>query len=107
MEDCEMVSGKSRLRRWAFPPHRLNRGASSLVTKEIRKPSSGIRFALTYSVELTIVEEITMQSEILERTIEVRDQLGAEVKRVKEAVTDASDFHSFARPKTFFRCRNI
>jgi hypothetical protein len=27
-----------------------------------------------------------MQTEILEKTIEVRDQLGAEVKRVKEAV---------------------
>jgi ElaB/YqjD/DUF883 family membrane-anchored ribosome-binding protein len=40
-------------------------------------------------VEFTIEEEITMQTEILERTIEVRDQLGAEVKRVKEAVTDA------------------
>ncbi len=30
-----------------------------------------------------------MQTEILEKTIEVRDQLGAEVKRVKEAVVDA------------------
>jgi ElaB/YqjD/DUF883 family membrane-anchored ribosome-binding protein len=30
-----------------------------------------------------------MQSEIIEKTIEVRDQLGAEVKRVKEAVADA------------------
>jgi ElaB/YqjD/DUF883 family membrane-anchored ribosome-binding protein len=30
-----------------------------------------------------------MQTEILEKTIEVRDQLGAEVKRVKEAVADA------------------
>jgi len=32
-----------------------------------------------------------MQPEILEKTIEVRDQLGAEVKRVKEAVVDAVD----------------
>jgi ElaB/YqjD/DUF883 family membrane-anchored ribosome-binding protein len=32
-----------------------------------------------------------MQSDILEKTIEVRDQLGAEVKRVKEAVTGAVD----------------
>jgi len=32
-----------------------------------------------------------MQTEIREKTIEVRDQLGAEVKRVKEAVTDAVD----------------
>jgi len=30
-----------------------------------------------------------MQAEILERTIEVRDQLETEVKRVKEAVVDA------------------
>ena len=30
-----------------------------------------------------------MQTEIREKTIEVRDQLEAEVKRVKEAVTDA------------------
>ncbi|HEY8462145.1 MAG TPA: hypothetical protein VIM99_17280 [Blastocatellia bacterium] len=30
-----------------------------------------------------------MQSEILEKTLEVRDQFGAEVKRVKEAVADA------------------
>jgi ElaB/YqjD/DUF883 family membrane-anchored ribosome-binding protein len=30
-----------------------------------------------------------MQTEILEKTIEVSDQLGAEVKRVKEAVADA------------------
>jgi len=29
-----------------------------------------------------------MQAEMLERTIEVRDQLGAEVKRMKEAVVD-------------------
>ena len=29
-----------------------------------------------------------MQAEILEKTIEVRDQLGADVKRVKEAVED-------------------
>jgi ElaB/YqjD/DUF883 family membrane-anchored ribosome-binding protein len=32
-----------------------------------------------------------MQTEIREKTIEVRDQLGAEVKRVKEAVVDAVD----------------
>jgi ElaB/YqjD/DUF883 family membrane-anchored ribosome-binding protein len=32
-----------------------------------------------------------MQTEIREKTIEVRDQLGAEVKRVKEAVSDAVD----------------
>jgi ElaB/YqjD/DUF883 family membrane-anchored ribosome-binding protein len=32
-----------------------------------------------------------MQPEILEKTMEVRDQLGAEVKRVKEAVADAVD----------------
>jgi ElaB/YqjD/DUF883 family membrane-anchored ribosome-binding protein len=32
-----------------------------------------------------------MQTEIIEKTIEVRDQLGAEVKRVKEAVADAVD----------------
>jgi ElaB/YqjD/DUF883 family membrane-anchored ribosome-binding protein len=32
-----------------------------------------------------------MQSDILEKTIEVRDQLGAEVKRVKESVTGAVD----------------
>jgi ElaB/YqjD/DUF883 family membrane-anchored ribosome-binding protein len=30
-----------------------------------------------------------MQAEILERTIEARDQLEAEVKRMKEAVVDA------------------
>jgi ElaB/YqjD/DUF883 family membrane-anchored ribosome-binding protein len=30
-----------------------------------------------------------MQTEILEKTVEVRDQLGAEVKRVKDAVADA------------------
>ena len=32
-----------------------------------------------------------MQTEIREKTIEVRDQLGAEVKRVKEAVVDVVD----------------
>ena len=32
-----------------------------------------------------------MQTEILEKTVEVRDQLGAEVKRVKEAFADAVD----------------
>ena len=32
-----------------------------------------------------------MQNEMLEKTVEVRDQLGAEVKRVKEAVVDAVD----------------
>jgi ElaB/YqjD/DUF883 family membrane-anchored ribosome-binding protein len=32
-----------------------------------------------------------MQAEIIEKTIEVRDQLGAEVKRVKEVVVDAVD----------------
>jgi ElaB/YqjD/DUF883 family membrane-anchored ribosome-binding protein len=32
-----------------------------------------------------------MQTEIREKTIEVRDQLEAEVKRVKEAVVDAVD----------------
>jgi ElaB/YqjD/DUF883 family membrane-anchored ribosome-binding protein len=32
-----------------------------------------------------------MQNEMLEKTIEVRDQLGAEVKRVKEAVVDVVD----------------
>jgi ElaB/YqjD/DUF883 family membrane-anchored ribosome-binding protein len=32
-----------------------------------------------------------MQTEMLEKTIEVRDQLGAEVKRVKEPVVDAVD----------------
>ncbi|HEX5084330.1 MAG TPA: hypothetical protein VFY40_19980 [Blastocatellia bacterium] len=30
-----------------------------------------------------------MQAEILEKTMEVRDQLGSEVKRMKEAVADA------------------
>ena len=34
-----------------------------------------------------------MQTEIREKTIEVRDQLGAEVKRVKEAVADAVEKH--------------
>jgi ElaB/YqjD/DUF883 family membrane-anchored ribosome-binding protein len=37
-----------------------------------------------------------MQTEIIEKTIEVRDQLGAEVKRVKEAVADAVDNGSVA-----------
>ena len=32
-----------------------------------------------------------MQTEIIEKTIEVREQLEAEVKRVKEAVTGAVD----------------
>jgi len=32
-----------------------------------------------------------MQTEMLERTIKVRDHLGSEVKRVKEAVADAVD----------------
>jgi len=32
-----------------------------------------------------------MQTEIREKTVEVRDQLEAEVKRVKKAVTDAVD----------------
>jgi len=32
-----------------------------------------------------------MQTEMLEKTIEVRDQLGAEVKRVKESVADVID----------------
>jgi ElaB/YqjD/DUF883 family membrane-anchored ribosome-binding protein len=32
-----------------------------------------------------------MQTEIREKTIEVRDQIGAEVKRVKEVVADAVD----------------
>jgi len=32
-----------------------------------------------------------MQNEMLEKTIEVRDQLGSEVKRVKESVADAVD----------------
>ncbi|HEY7180449.1 MAG TPA: hypothetical protein VIC84_03470 [Blastocatellia bacterium] len=32
-----------------------------------------------------------MQTEMLEKTIEVRDQLEAEVKRVKESVADAVD----------------
>jgi ElaB/YqjD/DUF883 family membrane-anchored ribosome-binding protein len=32
-----------------------------------------------------------MQTEIREKTIEIRDQVGAEVKRVKEAVVDAVD----------------
>jgi ElaB/YqjD/DUF883 family membrane-anchored ribosome-binding protein len=40
---------------------------------------------------LRIKEGITMQTEIVEKTKEVRDQLGAEVKRVKEAVADAVD----------------
>jgi ElaB/YqjD/DUF883 family membrane-anchored ribosome-binding protein len=34
---------------------------------------------------------ITMQTEILEKTKEVREQLESEVKRAKEAVTDAVD----------------
>ena len=34
---------------------------------------------------------MTMQTDILEKTIEVRDQLGAEVKRVKEAIADVVD----------------
>src|SRR5262249_37920314 len=37
------------------------------------------------------MEGITMQTEIIEKTIEVRDQLEAEVKRVKEAVAGAVD----------------
>jgi ElaB/YqjD/DUF883 family membrane-anchored ribosome-binding protein len=41
---------------------------------------------------------MTMQTEIIEKTIEVRDQLGAEVKRVKEAVADAVD-HSIVAAK--------
>lgn len=32
-----------------------------------------------------------MQTEIREKTIEVRDQIGAEVKRVKEVVADTVD----------------
>src|SRR5215475_8192341 len=37
------------------------------------------------------MEGITMQTEIVEKTIEVRDHLEAEVKRVKEAVAGAVD----------------
>jgi ElaB/YqjD/DUF883 family membrane-anchored ribosome-binding protein len=40
---------------------------------------------------LQIKEGISMQTEIREKTVEVRDQLEAEVKRVKKAVTDAVD----------------
>jgi len=53
MEYCEMAGGKFRLRRRAFSLQRPNRGASGLVTKEIRKPSSGIQFAFTSGVEFT------------------------------------------------------
>jgi ElaB/YqjD/DUF883 family membrane-anchored ribosome-binding protein len=55
------------------------------------KPSSGIQFAFIWAVEYTNQGGITMQTEIIEKTIEVRDQLGAEVKRVKEAVAGAVD----------------
>jgi ElaB/YqjD/DUF883 family membrane-anchored ribosome-binding protein len=43
------------------------------------------------ALNLRIKEGITMQTEIVEKTKVVRDQLGAEVKRVKEAVSDAVD----------------
>jgi ElaB/YqjD/DUF883 family membrane-anchored ribosome-binding protein len=55
------------------------------------KPSSGIQFAFIWGVEFTNQGGIPMQTEIREKTIEVRDQLGAEVKRVKEAVAGAVD----------------
>jgi len=42
-----------------------------------------------------------MQTEILEKTIEVRDQLGSEVKRVKEAVVDAVDDRLVAARRAF------
>jgi ElaB/YqjD/DUF883 family membrane-anchored ribosome-binding protein len=77
-----------------FPPT-SNRDASGPVRKEIRKPSSGIQFAFTFGVQfknhLRIMGGKTMQTEIREKTIEVRDQLEAEVKRVKEAVAGAVD----------------
>jgi ElaB/YqjD/DUF883 family membrane-anchored ribosome-binding protein len=37
------------------------------------------------------MEGITVQTEIKEKTVEVRDQLEAEVKRVKKAVADKVD----------------
>ena len=47
-----------------------------------------------------------MQAEILERTVEVRDQLEAEVERVKEAVVDAVEDRVVAARRAVKRGRN-
>jgi ElaB/YqjD/DUF883 family membrane-anchored ribosome-binding protein len=48
-----------------------------------------------------------MQIEMLEKTIEVRDQLGAEVKRVKEAVVDAVDNGAAAATRAVKQGRRV
>ena len=48
-----------------------------------------------------------MQPEMLEKTVEVRDQLGAEVKRVKEAVVDAVDNGAAAATRAVKQGRRV
>src|SRR5262245_33898967 len=87
-----MAGGKFRITQMAFSIQRPNRCARGLIRKEIRNPSSpAFSLLLLSASNLRIKGEITMQTEIIEKTKEVRDQLGAEVKRVKEAVADAVD----------------
>jgi ElaB/YqjD/DUF883 family membrane-anchored ribosome-binding protein len=90
-EYCEMADGKFRLVRRAVSFQHTNRGAGGLARKELRNPSFGIQFAFTYGVKFINQGGIRMKTEIVEKTIEVRDQLGSEVKRVKEAVAGAVD----------------
>jgi ElaB/YqjD/DUF883 family membrane-anchored ribosome-binding protein len=91
VEYCHSACGRFRLRWGLFTPQSPNRGASGKIREGLRKYFSGIQFAFTYGVEFMNQGENTMQTEIIEKTKEVRDQLGAEVKRVKEVVAGAVD----------------
>jgi ElaB/YqjD/DUF883 family membrane-anchored ribosome-binding protein len=53
------------------------------------------------------MEKITMQPKILEKTIEVSDQLGAEVNRVKEALADAIDNGAVAARRAVKQGRRV
>ena len=48
-----------------------------------------------------------MQTEMLEKNIEFRDQLGAEVKRMKEAVVDAVDDGAVAARRAVKQGRRV
>src|SRR6266542_921011 len=86
-----MAGEKFRLRRGAFPSNPRIAAPAAWSGRRYEILPSAFGLLLPPASNSRIKEEITMQPEILEKTIEVRDQLGAEVKRVKEVVADAVD----------------
>src|SRR5215468_7506739 len=74
-----------------FPSNARISAPTAWQGRRYENPPPAFGLLLLQTSNSLLRKGMTMQTEMLEKTIEVRDQLGAEVKRAKEAVADVVD----------------